>query len=150
MEGERATPNCRSKRRAVVARTRTEGNRVYSENAPEMWAEYGSNQEVFSHWDILTSQGNEGMWSYVCYIQNKLTWCDFNQVLHVFFFTSFTKEKHFYKTCKLKERKKICIHKIYYLNSSIQFIFLLKVVWRNRPKSAKHATNRDNMITIRG
>lgn len=40
MEGERATPNRRSKGEPV-ARTHTEGGPVYSEKVPEMWLDVG-------------------------------------------------------------------------------------------------------------
>lgn len=93
---------------------------------------------------FLTLQGYKHIWCCVIY---KIKWCDFNinQVQHIFL--PFVCERiTFYKTCKLKERKKVYSQNIL-LNNSIQSIFWMKLFvdsWRRRPESAKHATNQDN------
>ncbi len=71
----------------------------------------------------------------------------FDMYYYLFLSENQRKTITFYKTCKLKERKR-SIHKVYYLNYSIQSIFCLKLFAKScggRPESAKHATNEDNM-----
>lgn len=147
MEGERATPNCRSKGK-LVAWTCPERNPFYREDMPEVCAEYGTNQKVFGHWETHFS----GEWVYagLCYIQNKLLWCDFNfnQDLQIFLLYVSQQNNIFIRLVNEKKERKSVFTKINHLNNSIQSTFCLKLFaksWRNRPKSAKHATNQDNM-----